>query len=58
VLPYGLIALIVMRTSLAEPAATLVRYGLLGVVTIPSAIVVFLLIGNGIARLRTVVGSR
>lgn len=57
VLPYGVIAFMVMRTSLAESATTIFRYALIGAVTIPLAIVVFLLLGNGIARLCTMVGS-
>jgi hypothetical protein len=51
------IALIVMRTSLGDSAAAIIRYALLGAITIPLAVGVFLLIGYGTARLRARVGS-
>jgi hypothetical protein len=51
VLPYGVITLIVMRTNVGDSAAAIILYVLLGAITIPLAVVVFLLVGNGIARL-------
>ena len=57
VLPYGVVALIVMRTSVGDSGAAIIRYALFGGVTIPLAVAVFLLIGYGIVRLRALVGS-
>lgn len=58
VLPYGLIALIVIWKSGGASAAAIIRYALLGAITIPLAVAVFLLVGNGIARLRAPTDSR
>jgi hypothetical protein len=58
VLPYGVIALVVMRTYVGDSAAAIIRYALLGAITIPLAIGVFLMVGNGIARLRAPPASR
>jgi hypothetical protein len=58
VLPYGLIALVTMRISVGDSTAAIIRYAFLGAITIPLAVVVFLLVGNGIARLSIPRGSR
>ena len=52
VLPYSVIALIVMGTSGGDSPVSMLRYALLGAVTIPLAVVGSLLVGSGIARLR------
>ena len=58
VLPYSLIALIVMRTGAGDSPALMLRYALLGAITIPLAVGGFLLVGYGIASLRVPVRSR
>lgn len=58
VLPYGVMALVIMRTYVGDSAAAIIRYALLGAITIPLAVAVFLLVGNGIAMLRAPVGLR
>jgi hypothetical protein len=58
VLPYALIALVVMRTSVGDSTSAIIRYAVLGAITIPLAVVIFLLVGNGIARLRIPRDSR
>jgi Protein of unknown function with HXXEE motif len=58
VLPYGALALIVMRTATGDSAADLVRYALLGAITIPLTVAVFLLVGVGIAKLRAAIVMR
>ena len=56
VLPYSVIALIVMRTSADDSLASMLRNVLLGAVTIPLAVAGSLLVGSGIASLRRPVG--
>ena len=58
VLPYSVIALIVMRTGAGDSPALMLRYALLGAITIPLAVGGFLLVGYGIASLRVPVRSR
>lgn len=55
VLPYGIVALVVMRTVLGDSAGDIIRYALLGAITIPLTVAVFLLVGFGITRLRAAV---
>ena len=55
VLPYSVIAviaLIVMGTSGGDSPVSMLRYALLGAITIPFAVVGSLLVGSGIASLR------
>ena len=52
VLPYSVIALIVMGTIGGDSPASMLRYTLLGAITIPLAVAGSLLVGSGIASLR------
>jgi hypothetical protein len=54
VLPFGALSLILMRTSIGDSTADLLRYTILGAITIPVVVAVFLCVGFGISRLRAV----
>ena len=58
VLPYSLVAVTVMRTQGGDSPANLVWYALLGAVTLPIAIGLFLLIGYGVASVLAPTGIR
>jgi Protein of unknown function with HXXEE motif len=58
VLPYGVLSVIVMRTAVGDSTADLIRYTLLGAITIPLTIAVFILVGVGISRLRAAIATR
>ena len=53
VLPYSVIALVVMRTNLGDSGWSLLRYAAFGALAIPLATISFLWLGYGVSRLTT-----
>lgn len=51
VLPYSVVAIIVMRSYLGDSVSSLLRFALAGTITIPLAIAIFILSGYGVSRL-------
>jgi hypothetical protein len=58
VLPYGVFAVIVMRTMVGDSTLNLLRYALLGALTIPLAAAVFLPVGLAISKLHAAIAAR
>ncbi len=51
VLPYSVVAIVMMHVRLGEPVAALVGWAVLGAAALPIAIVLFLAMGYGLSRL-------